>query len=71
MPFTLTGSPGNRMKLWSSEDDTLLQEMRKANEPWPLVAQALGRTQASCQNRCGILRKLQRKSANTSTGSAN
>ena len=50
----------------SSEDEATLWEMRLAESPWPVVAKALGRTQASCEARFASLRK--RRAAEENSG---
>jgi Myb-like DNA-binding domain len=62
MPFTIGKPSPNRMKQWSSEDETKLLDMRAAGYPWSVVAKALGRTQASCESRYAMLRKRQEDS---------
>jgi hypothetical protein len=57
MPFTIGAPSPNRLKPWSPEDEAKLHEMRSNNAPWPVVAKALGRTQASCESRYAMLKK--------------
>ena len=59
MPFTVGAPSPNRLKPWSPEDEIKLQVMRSDGSPWPVVAKALGRTQASCESRYAMLKKRQ------------
>ena len=66
MPLTQGTPSPNGAKVWSSEDEATLWEMRLAESPWPVVAKALGRTQASCEARFASLRK--RRAAEENSG---
>jgi|EndMetStandDraft_2_1072991.scaffolds.fasta_scaffold1565485_1 hypothetical protein len=57
MPITQGTPSPNGAKVWSSEEEDKLWELRSKGSPWPVVAKALGRTQASCESRFAALKK--------------
>lgn len=57
MPLTLGTPSPNGARIWSSDDEARLWEMRLNGSPWPVIAKALGRTQASCESRFATMRK--------------
>lgn len=59
MPFTVGEPAPNRLKPWSTDDETALQKMRSAGSTWSVIAKALGRTQTSCESRYAMLKKRQ------------
>ncbi len=47
----LDGERSGRKGTWSDDEERKLMEMRAAGKSFPLIARALGRSQASCASR--------------------